>query len=152
MISFNEENILFDLDKTNKEEAIKAIIDNMVETGYVKEDYYKDVIEREKLYPTGLPTEPIGVAIPHAKSEHVYQSGVGIAVLKKPVDFVNMADDNDTVKAKMIFLLVNKDPNDQIEDLGKLMEVFSSETILKEIAETKTPQDLIKKISNFKNE
>ncbi len=91
MMVFREENILFNLNIPTKEEAIKAIVEKMVENGSVNREYFSDVMNRENKYPTGLPTVPIGIAIPHANSGHVLQSDVGLVFLEKSVKFTNMA-------------------------------------------------------------
>ncbi len=51
---------------------------------------------------------------------------------------------------KLIFLLANKNPEDHINDLSKLMEIFSSESLLSEIAEVKNKEMLIEKLAELK--
>lgn len=149
MISFNEKNILLNLNMNNKEEAIDALIVNMMESGHVNRGYYKDVMERENQYPTGLPTVPIAVAIPHAKSKHVNISGVGVAVLKNPVEFNNMVNPDEKLSVKLVFLLANQNYDDQLRDLCQLMEIFASEELLSEISEVGNTKEFIKKLHNL---
>jgi len=65
-------------------------------TGYVSEEFAEDVWEREKIFPTGLPTQPFGVAIPHADPDHVKQSAVCLGILNSPVFFNQMGMESST--------------------------------------------------------
>ena len=47
------------------EGAIDALSLNLLDRKLVTVDYPQAVKDREKKFPTGLPTSPIGVAIPH---------------------------------------------------------------------------------------
>ena len=60
--------VLFNLDVHTCDEAIEEMSKPLYEAGIVTKGYAQEVIEREKDYPTALPTMKIGVAIPHAES------------------------------------------------------------------------------------
>ena len=56
----------------------------------MKNEYVEAIKQREKEYPTGLPsTDPV-VAIPHANYEMVKKTTLAIATLNEPVLFENM--------------------------------------------------------------
>ena len=64
------------VDTKDKFETLEAMGKLMVEKGFVKESYIEAVQEREKVFPTGLPMEALGVAIPHTDSIHVNKKAV----------------------------------------------------------------------------
>ena len=63
--------ILPSLEASEAEGCIRSLTKAMVEEGCASPEYAEDVIRRERTFPTGLPTEPIGVAIPHADPDHL---------------------------------------------------------------------------------
>ena len=70
-IEVREDLIFIDLDCDSREELIKYISDQMMNVGKVKDTYCNAVLERELIYPTGLNTGDIKVAIPHTDPVHV---------------------------------------------------------------------------------
>ena len=58
--------VQLDVAASDWQEAIQKTCGPLLEGGYVKNGYSNDVIAREKQWATGLPTMPVGVAIPHA--------------------------------------------------------------------------------------
>lgn len=63
-IILKKELILLDIDVKDKLDVLEIMADNLHRLGYVKDTYKKAVIEREKVFATGLPTLIGGVAIP----------------------------------------------------------------------------------------
>ena len=118
---------------SNREDALRFIASKLVEKEYVKESYVDAVIERERVYPTGLPTETYGVAIPHTDIVHVNEPGIGIAFLQEPVPFVMMGTDDVEITVKAIFMLAVKEPKAQLHLLEKLMDIFQDQQVLKDM-------------------
>ncbi|WP_051006568.1 PTS sugar transporter subunit IIA [Liquorilactobacillus vini] len=53
------------------EDAIDSLSKNFLKRDLVTKDYADAVKKRENKFPTGLPTMPIGVAIPHTDAKYV---------------------------------------------------------------------------------
>lgn len=121
------------VDTTEKFETLQAMGKIMVEKGFVKESYVEAVQEREKVFPTGLPMEAFGVAIPHTDSIHVNKKAIMCGILEKPVEFVVMADDEATVPVEVIFMLAILKPDDQIAMLAQLVETCQNASVLQTI-------------------
>lgn len=136
-------NIIIHLEAKTKEEALKIIIDKMYKGGYVKKEYLADVLEREKNYPTGLPTDGIKVAIPHASRENVIKGCIGIGILNRSVEFKNIVDDEDILDVEIIFVLANEDDDIQVSIISNLMDLLSQSNKLEEIKSCKNPKELI---------
>ena len=114
------------VDATDKFGVLREMGNVLVEKGWVKDTYPGAVIEREKVFPTGLPMEAMGVAIPHTDAIHVNKKAVFCGILDKPVDFVVMGDDEATVSVEV-------KPNDQIEMLSKLVETCQNVSVLQTV-------------------
>ena len=141
-ISFNDALIMLNLDVNDKFELLSKVADNLHSLGYVKETYKNAVIEREKIFATGLPTLLGGVAIPHTDINHVNIPAISIARLKKPVDFIIMGDDSETIAVDLIFMLAMKEEHAQLELLQSLMGILQDEISLKFIKTSESVNDI----------
>lgn len=134
---FNQEIVFFNESCSSKEEAIKKLADEFLKKGLVKDTFFQAVVDREKVYPTGLSINGIGVAIPHTDGIHVVEPQIGFMSLKEPVAFKNMVDDTDEIQVKIIFMLGLLKSEQQIQMLQKLVELFQNEELLKQVVECK---------------
>ena len=133
------------VDTKDKFETLEAMGKLMVEKGFVKESYIEAVQEREKVFPTGLPMEALGVAIPHTDSIHVNKKAVMCGILESPVEFVVMGDDEARVQVEVIFMLAIVKPDDQSAMLAQLVETCQNVSVLQTVKEA-ADMDAIKKI------
>ncbi|MBS5989190.1 PTS sugar transporter subunit IIA [Anaerococcus hydrogenalis] len=141
-IEVREDLIFIDLDCDSREELIKYISDQMMNVGKVKDTYCNAVLERELIYPTGLNTGDIKVAIPHTDPVHVNSAGISVATLKNRVEFKNMEDPNQNIDVDLVFMLAVANPEAQVPLLVKLMGVFSDKELLKKIKDSKTKHEI----------
>mgnify|MGYP001282271984 CR=1 FL=1 len=83
-----DENLVFiDADVATSEDAINLMASRLRELGYVKEGYAQMVLDREKVFPTGLPGKSMCIAIPHTDPTLVVKPAIGVIVPKEPVEF-----------------------------------------------------------------
>ena len=101
-------------------EAIGMCGKALCDAGYVAETFAVKCQEREKEFPTGLPTD-YPVAIPHCKDDGIRENAICFLKLDKPVVFYRMDDDQEYVETDMIFNMAIKDPNAHLEALQNLM-------------------------------
>lgn len=114
-------------DETDKELLLQKMSDVLYEHGFVKESYQEAVIERERNFPTGLPTAGISVAIPHTDSDHVVKEGFLVGVLEQPVTFEIMASNHEYVDVELVFMLAIKKPEQQLVMLQRLIALCQDE-------------------------
>ncbi|BES64242.1 PTS sugar transporter subunit IIA [Gottschalkiaceae bacterium SANA] len=152
MFILENQNVLLGVDAKNQREAIQILGNQMVENGFIKEAYIDAVIEREMQYPTGLPTEGVKVAIPHANANHVIQSTIGVMTLSKPVTFCSMGDATEELDVELIFLLANTDQSDQPESLQRLMQCFSEEEALLKMKAATTEDEILTVLRDYMKE
>ena len=102
----NRENVLVDIEGTTKEEVLKALCNQLFNTGYINDvdDFYTDVLAREEEGLTGLGK---GIAIPHWKSESVINTTIAIGKTKQPIEWGSL--DDKPVEVILLFAVKNSD-------------------------------------------
>lgn len=130
----NEKNIFVNVDVKDFPELITTIAQPLIEEQDVVEEFPLQVIKREENFPTGLPTEPIGVAIPHTDAKYVHHNRVTIATLKNPIQMEVMGGMDDTkIEVSIVFLLALGQSNKQLNILQKLMGILPDADLLERI-------------------
>lgn len=121
-------------DAESWEDTIRLCGQALVEKGYVEQSFIDGCLEREKDYPTGLPS-PVPVAIPHCKSEGINENSICLLRLNNPVKFYRLDDSEEYIKVALIFNLAIKNPEDHLEYLQKLMAFVMDEDKMKLMVE-----------------
>ena len=131
MIVTKPELILLDAVARDSTDIIEQLCARLRAAGCVGDRYCQDVLTREKEYPTGLPSEGVTAAIPHAFSEDVMETAVAIAVLREPVMFRNIADYDEELPVSLVFLLANgTGSGEHMDSLQELMDSMSRPSLL----------------------
>lgn len=123
----NQKFLYYSSDEDDKETLLAKMSEVLIDAEFVHPSYQQAVIERERIFPTGLPTKGINVAIPHTDSIHVKKEGFLVGVLEKPVTFEMMASKDVFLEVELIFMLAIKQPEDQLVMLQKLMLLCQDE-------------------------
>lgn len=144
-----EELIFLDYEASDKEELLQSLSNILREKGYVKDTFASKIIEREKVFPTGLNTGEVQVAIPHTDAIHVENAAIVFVKLKNSVTFKEMGSGVNDVNANLIFMLAVKNPKEQVNVLSKLMSILSNGEILKKLYESKTKEEVYKILSDI---
>ena len=147
-VAFSEDLVLMEVDAKDKFDLLRQAAQCLQTHGYVKESYADAVIEREKVFATGLPTVMGGVAIPHTDVEHVNTPAVCIARLRNPVDFVIMGDDTETVSVDCIFMLAMKEAHAQLTLLQNLMGILQDADALKLVKQGMSAKEICSFVKN----
>jgi PTS system galactitol-specific IIA component len=137
----------------SKEKILEEMARFLQKKGYVKDTFINAILEREKIFPTGLQTKDINVALPHADAEHVIKPAIVISILKKPIIFNVMGENDKEIPVKIIFMLALNKPHDQLLMLQQLMNLFQKEGSLEKIIQAEdynTSKTLLEKeLINF---
>lgn len=143
--------VMINLEAETQQEALEKLAGRLYETGYVKDTYAQAILEREKVFPTGLPTEGYGVAIPHTDVEHVHKPAVALGILQKPVKFNLMGDLNpeSQIDVQIMFMLALKEPHMQLKLLQDIMEMIQDQELLKKMVEAKNVEALIQTTEEY---
>jgi len=138
------EHVLIDLKVSDAREAIQAMCDVLARSGYVQPEFAEDVWEREQEFPTGLPTSPLAVAIPHADPTHVVRTALCIGILRDPVEFAQMGSDGSVkLEVRLLFLLAIKEREKQVKMIQQLMEIIQRPNLLERLAMAREAAEVI---------
>lgn len=122
-----EEHIILNVQADGTREALRKLSEPLIATGHVEPLFVEDVWTREQSYPTGLPTEPHPVAIPHADPDHINQTAVCFGTLQEPVPFSQMGGDGSIVlEVRTAVLLAIKEREKQAELIQQVMGLIQN--------------------------
>jgi PTS system galactitol-specific IIA component len=128
-------------------EVISRLSQILVDQGYAKPTYAQAAIEREETFPTGLPTDGVRVAIPHAGAEHALKPGLAIGTLAKPVPFGELGDADSKLEVSIVFLLCVSEPDAQVYLLQSLIEVYKDAELLRKLQAATTPDLIVDEVN-----
>lgn len=133
---------------SNREEAVTALADALLAHDAVHPEFPARVLERERVFPTGLPTSGVKVALPHTDAQWVKQSAVAVGVLRKPAAFHVMDDPSETVDVQIIFLLAIRQQEKQVEILSQVVQLVQDEALLNQLLVQSSPDEVHRLIQN----
>ncbi len=138
------EHILLNMRASNAEELIQTLTNALVQSGNATPEFSADVWKREQVFPTGLPTQPFPIAIPHADPDHILASAICVGVLDTPVQFAQMGTDGSIIlDVRIAFLLAIKEQAKQVEMIQQLMTLIQSPSLLSKLLEVRSPADAL---------
>jgi galactitol PTS system EIIA component len=125
------------------EDAIRQLGGYLFQQGIVRDTYVGAVLQREEIFPTGLPTPGIHVAIPHTDPEHVKKPAIAIGILEKPVVFGEMGNPDSQLDVQLICMLAIAKSDSLITLLEKLVVAFQDPEFLQSIISCDCPEQAI---------
>ncbi|MDN5025678.1 PTS sugar transporter subunit IIA [Streptococcus sp. SO4] len=149
---FFDKDLVFCLEADNQEQLFDQVATLLEEKKVVTETYRLALIEREKLFPTGLDMEFLGkdlpnVAIPHTDTIHNLTENVVVVRLEKPVTFHNMIAPDKEVEVSLLFFIINNSSSSQTNILAQLMDFFTGNGHLEALSKITEPEALFQYIS-----
>jgi PTS system galactitol-specific IIA component len=96
---------------------------SMFRADEVTDAFGRALVEREEKYPTGLPVQPVGVAIPHADPEFVRRPRLAVMTLARPVNFREMGHPSRWVPVQLVIgiALPEADKEQQMDGLSWIL-------------------------------
>jgi PTS system galactitol-specific IIA component len=138
LLVFHKDLVLLDIEAGSDTEVINLLADKLHACGLVSADYGRLTCEREEQHPTGLPTKPYCIAIPHADPGGVTKSSLAFASLKNPVKFKSMEDPDISLDVHLVIMLANNSPEEQIQTLRNLALLFSNSEKIEDLKNQST--------------
>lgn len=139
----SEELTFVGLDVPDRWTAIRLLGEALHRGGFVHDDYVQAVIEREKIFPTGLPTSPVGVAIPHAGVQYCRRPAIAVAVLARPVPWIEMATLDRELSVQIVLALSITDPDTQVSALRSIVDLFGEPQRVAELLGLTAPREVV---------
>ena len=149
---FFSKDLVFCLEADNQEQLFDQVATLLEEKKVVTDTYRSALIEREKMFPTGLDMEFLGrdlpnVAIPHTDTIHNLTENVVVVRLAKPVTFHNMIAPDKEVEVSLLFFIINNSSASQTNILAQLMDFFTGNGHLEALSKLTDPEALYQYIS-----
>lgn len=149
---FFSKDLVFCLEVDNQEQLFDQVATLLEEKKVVTDAYRSALIEREKMFPTGLDMEFLGkdlpnVAIPHTDTIHNLTENVVVVRLSKPVTFHNMIAPDKEVEVSLLFFIINNSSSSQTNILAQLMDFFTGNGHLEALSKITEPEALFQYIS-----
>lgn len=149
---FFSKDLVFCLEADNQEQLFDQVATLLEEKKVVTDTYRSALIEREKMFPTGLDMEFLGkdlpnVAIPHTDTIHNLTENVVVVRLAKAVTFHNMIAPDKEVEVSLLFFIINNSSSSQTNILSQLMDFFTGNGHLEALSKITEPEALFQYIS-----
>jgi PTS system galactitol-specific IIA component len=135
------EAIQLDIDAADASAAIRAVAAPLVAAGRVTEAYVEAAVVREATFPTGLPTVPEPIAVPHADPDGVLVPSIAIGRLRAPVEFIEMATLDRRLPVRLVLLLALQS-KDQAAVLSQLIRAVQDRELLAVMLASSDPADI----------
>ena len=144
----SESLVCMDLSVPDSKAVIQKLAELLHACGAVKAEYGAAACERERSFPTGLPTRGLYVAIPHAEAEYVNYSAIAVAICNPPVSFGNMANPEEKLPVELVIMAAVSDSSQQVKMLQRLAETLGEPDTLRMFKEANTPGEIIDILKN----
>lgn len=125
------------------QEAVRLSAQPLVEDGSVDGDYYKQIIACIEKYGPYVVFEH-NVAMPHTteNAQGAHKTGIGFMVSEKLIDF-GEDEDGEKKEANIFFTLSCADPDEHMNNIQQLSEIFMNEKLLAALASARTPEEIL---------
>ena len=139
-----------ELGGNDTEAALRSLAERLIAAGYASTGYADDVIAREQVFPTGLPTDP-PVAIPHADPDHVLQPAIGVGILGAPVSFAEMGgiDPASALEVRLVFMLAMTEKSQAAHLLRQLSAAFRDRDLLMRLQSATTTGEAVSTVQEL---
>lgn len=142
-VMFFKELIFLDHSFKNSDEFFDFIFPHLLSQHHVKETFLTSIKARERLYPTALPTQPYVVALPHTDVEHIIKPFISFVRLKETAAWHEMANNDQILAVKFIFLLGFIDKDGHINLLQTLINKMSDPTFMEHLNKMHDIEELV---------
>jgi len=124
------------------QEAVRQSCLSLVDDGSVDADYYKEIVACVEKYGPYVVFDHY-VAMPHSQENAagVHKTGIGFMVNKQIVDFGE--DDGEQKVAKLFFTLAACNPDEHMNNIEQLTQIFMNEPLLDALMAATTPEEIL---------
>lgn len=126
---------MFQMTAVHKEALLHTLCENLIAEDYGNDHIYESLLKREEVSGTAIGNL---IAIPHPFPEEILKSGIGVAVLKKPI----LWDDE---KVQIVFLLcISTTENRNLETIMEdIFEIAQNTELVMKLKKTENLQSFI---------
>ncbi|QWQ39547.1 PTS sugar transporter subunit IIA [Gemella sp. zg-570] len=139
---FSKENIYLNVAGNSFEEVLKNVTEILEKKGAVKDSFYNAVLEREKVFPTGLEFPKYSIAIPHTDPQHVNVNSIVVIKPKNSVIFKDMGNNSKELSVGVILLLLISKSEDQVSVLSSIIKKFADADCYNKILSSSSQEEI----------
>ncbi|MGL5123900.1 MAG: PTS sugar transporter subunit IIA [Fusobacteriaceae bacterium] len=146
---YSNDNLIFYVEeKLTKDELLKKMVLRIKENSDAleeKNDFYDNVLEREKIGSTGI---GMGIAMPHARCNGAKKIVVSIALLKNKINFNSL--DGENVELVIMIGAPKEKGKEYLNLVATLARAFRNKEYRENVISSKDSETLIKMLKDFK--
>ncbi|GEO46224.1 PTS sugar transporter subunit IIA [Companilactobacillus kimchii] len=139
--------VFLNVDEKDRKGLYKNIASKLLKLGYVKESYEEALNKREDEFPTGVVSEHISIALPHANPENINKPFVCVVTTKTPIEILQMGY-NTKENADTFFFLGIQHSNDQLTLLQKFMALIQNKDFVDDFQSISDESEMYQYIQN----
>jgi len=132
--------IVVGLEVKDKAELLVTMVELAAESGKIQnpETATEKIFAREKLMSTGVGN---GVALPHAKTNEIYETVASFAVLKKAIDYDSLDDE----PVNVVLLVLGKEDNigEHLMMLSNISKLLNRDSFISELLSAETSDEVL---------
>ncbi|RAX18923.1 PTS sugar transporter subunit IIA [Actinomyces sp. Z5] len=141
--------VRLDWEVKDQEDFFDRISAELLRAGYIKDSFCEALAERERKYPTALPTSPEAVAIPHSDVEHIVKPFIASVRLARPIDWREMGNDDVIHPVRFIFVLGFVQEDRHVEVLQIMLQAFQDPVFMERLSEAQSPDEYYRVLSDM---
>lgn len=142
--------IIADLETSDRDEAIKELVNKLVDTGVapadIRDDLIARVLDRERKHSTGFGR---GVAVPHVKHPDIDTMSAAIGISKGGIDFNSL--DKQPVYTIFLLLSPQSKPEEHLQAMEVIFKNLSKEDFRKELQQANTAAGIYQQLDDADN-
>ncbi|ARU94980.1 PTS sugar transporter subunit IIA [Tatumella citrea] len=124
----------------SRTELLTTLAASLQHDGLVHPGFANGVLEREKIYPTGIFMETHSVAIPHTEFEHVIQTGFAVAINQAGVEFHRTDEPEQVVVPQIIVMMAIDQTCEKVSIIQSLFALLADSQRVEEISHLSTEE------------
>jgi len=144
------DSIIAQLGTTDRDEAIRDMIELLVESGAapasIKDDLIERVLDRERKHSTGFGR---GVAVPHVKHPDIEQITAAIGISAEGIDFNSL--DKQPVYTVFLLLSPQSRPEEHLQAMEIIFKNLSKDGFRRALRQSGSPADIAQLLDDADN-
>ena len=140
---FDQKLIFWNVEAVDRADLYQKIAAKLKETGVVKESYFAALSQREEEFPTGLKTNFLPIALPHANPENVNQAFIAVVKTANDIAMKQMGTNEDMQTKNFFFLGITAEKQDlQVKLLQRFMQLMNDQKFVEDFTKLQNPHDV----------
>lgn len=99
--------------------------------------YVEAALQREHEFPTGLPTQPVGVALPHIDAG-ILRPALALLTLDTPIHFTEMGTTDSRIPVSIVIMLAIPAGDAHVHVLGALADLIQHPNFLTDVLDAES--------------